>query len=152
MPKVDTIPDSLYTFGQLFVLSNRIDTLMERALAKFGVSTKQWFLSICVASLFDQDPTLKELAKASGSSHQNVKQVALKLQQKHLLNLTKDPKDARVTRVSLSAESPDFWAQTDQDAQVFLTALYKDIPEADLAVVRRVYAQISRNLDQMETL
>lgn len=150
MRKIDQIPDHLYIFGSLFVLANRVDTLMERALSKFGVSSKQWFLSICVASLFDEDPSLKELARVSGSSHQNVKQVALKLEQKDLMNLYKDPKDARVTRVRLSESSSTFWAQSDGDAQKFLSDLYQGIDEAEMRVVRKVFEQLYRNLEAME--
>ena len=150
MRKIDQIPNHLYIFGSLFILANRVDTLMERALSKFGVSSKQWFLSICVASLFDEDPSLKELAKVSGSSHQNVKQVALKLEQKDLMNLYKDPKDARVTRVRLSASSPAFWAQSDGDAQEFLSDLYEGVTEEELNVVRKVFEKLERNLESME--
>lgn len=150
MRKIDQIPSHLYIFGSLFILANRVDTLMERALSKFGVSTKQWFLSVCVASLFDEDPSLKDLAKVSGSSHQNVKQVALKLEAKDLMNLYKDPKDARVTRVKLSEASPAFWAQSDQDATQFLAELYHGIDEEDLHVVRRVFEKLERNLETME--
>jgi DNA-binding MarR family transcriptional regulator len=150
MRKTDQIPHHLYIFGSLFILANRVDTLMERALSKYGVSTKQWFLSICVASLFDKDPSLKDLAKVSGSSHQNIKQVALKLEQKDLMNLYKDPKDARVTRVRLSESSPAFWAQSDGDAQTFLSDLYRDIDEKDLKVVREVFEKLEQNLLSME--
>ncbi len=150
MSKIDQIPNHLYVFGSLFILANRVDTLMERALSKFGVSSKQWFLSICEASLFDEDPSLKELAKVSGSSHQNVKQVALKLEQKNLMNLYKDPKDARVTRVRLNASSPAFWAQSDGDAQQFLNDLYQEISEEEMQVVRKVFEQLERNLESME--
>lgn len=123
---------------------------MERALSKFGVSSKQWFLSICVASLFDEDPSLKELAKVSGSSHQNVKQVALKLEQMDLMNLYKDTKDARVTRIKLSASSPAFWAQSDGDVQEFLSDLYEGVTEEELNVVRKVFEKLERNLESME--
>lgn len=103
-----------------------------------------------MASLFDEDPSLKELAKVSGSSHQNVKQVALKLEQKDLVNLYKDTKDARVTRVRLSASSPAFSAQSDGDAQKFLSDLYEGVTEEELNVVRKVFEKLERNLESMD--
>jgi len=150
MSKRDQIPNIQYIFGSLFVLANRVDTLLDRALQKYNVSSKQWFLSICVASLFEKDPSLKELAKESGSSHQNVKQVALKLQDKDLLSLYKDPKDARTTRVRLTMNSVDFWQKTDQDSQIFMTKLFENISEDELSVVRKVFNQLSENLGKME--
>ncbi len=150
MSKLDQIPNQQFIFGSLFVLANRVDTLLERSLQKFNISSKQWFLSICVASLFDHDPSLKELAKESGSSHQNVKQVALKLQDKNLLHLYKDPKDARTTRVKLSEYSVEFWNKTDQDSSEFMNQLYKDITQEELESVRNVFNKLSKNLSEME--
>jgi DNA-binding MarR family transcriptional regulator len=150
MPKQDQIPNIQYIFGSLFVLANRVDTLLERALQKYNVSSKQWFLSICVASLFEKDPSLKELAKESGSSHQNVKQVALKLQDKDLLELYKDPKDARTTRVRLTEHSVDFWQKTDYDSNVFMSKLFENISDEELNQVRRVFNQLNENLGKME--
>lgn len=150
MPKLDHIPNIQYIFGSLFVLANRVDTLLERALQKYHVSSKQWFLSICVASLFEKDPSLKELAKESGSSHQNVKQVALKLQDKDLLSLYKDPKDARTTRVKLTANSVAFWKKTEADSYVFMSKLFENISDEEFIVVRKVFNQLSENLIKME--
>lgn len=150
MNKLDQIPNQQFIFGSLFVLANRVDTLLDRALQKFNVSSKQWFLSICVASLFDHDPSLKELAKESGSSHQNVKQVALKLQDKNLLELYKDPKDARTTRVKLSEYSNEFWKLSDQDSNEFMNQLFKDISNDELESVRKVFTKLNNNLGEME--
>lgn len=150
MNKLDHIPNQQFIFGSLFVLANRVDTLLERALQKFNISSKQWFLSICVASLFDHHPSLKELAKESGSSHQNVKQVALKLQEKNLMELYKDPKDARTTRVKLSEYSVEFWKLTDQDSNEFMTQLFKDISPEELESVRKVFMKLNNNLSEME--
>lgn len=150
MPKLDYIPNIQYIFGSLFVLANRVDTLLERSLQKYNVSSKQWFLSICVASLFDRDPSLKELAKESGSSHQNVKQVALKLQDKDLLSLYKDSKDARITRVCLTPNSVEFWQKTDQDSQIFMSKLFENISDEELSAVRKVFNQLNENLGKME--
>ena len=93
---------------------------------------------------------MKELAKESGSSHQNVKQVALKLQEKNLLELYKDPKDARTTRVKLSEYSVEFWKLTDQDSNEFMTQLFKDISPEELESVRKVFMKLNNNLSEME--
>ncbi len=92
MQDYNNIPTREFIFGTLFVASNRLDTLMERALKPFGITTKQWFLSIIVGSVFSEPPTMKQTARQMGCSHQNAKQVALKLRQKGLLDMRKDKK------------------------------------------------------------
>ena len=89
MSKIDKMSDRQYLFGAIFIVANRVDTMLEREFKRFGITTKQWFLSIIIENLFDKPPTIKEVAKEMGSSHQNVKQVALKLEQKGLLVLQK---------------------------------------------------------------
>ncbi len=150
MSKIEQMPDKKYIFGGLIMLANKIDTLMERELKEFGVTSKQWFLSIVLDNLFDQPPTLKEVALEMGSSHQNVKQVALKLQDKKLLQLVKDKKDARVTRLILTEESTQFWRKTDLKGAQFTEALYKDIQEEDIKSTAIVFKKMMKNLMLME--
>jgi MarR family transcriptional regulator, transcriptional regulator for hemolysin len=150
MRKLNQIDDETFIFGALFMVANKVDTLLERELNRFGVTSRQWFLSICTATVFEKPPTLKELAGASGTSYQNVKQVALKLQLKNLMRLRKDPKDARVTRVELTPESAGFWASTDEDSKIFMTKLYQGITPEEFASTRSTLEKLMDNLATME--
>jgi len=95
MSKIEEMGNRKYVFGSLFIISNRVDTLLQREFNRFGITTKQWFLSVILENLFNMPPTMNEAAKEMGSSHQNVKQVALKLEENGLLILEKNKKDAR---------------------------------------------------------
>jgi DNA-binding MarR family transcriptional regulator len=148
--KFDTMDNLHYSFGAILVIANKIDTLLERELKVFGITSKQWFLSVVLDSLFDEPPTIKEAAREMGSSHQNVKQVALKLEQKGLLSLEKDKKDARVTRLKLTDKCYEFWAGTQSKAIAFTHALYKGIGEDELSSARTVLERMLANLSEME--
>lgn len=150
MRKLNQINDETFIFGALFMVANKMDTLLERELNRFGVTSRQWFLSVCAATVFEQAPTLKELASASGTSYQNVKQVALKLQFKNLMRLRKDPNDARTTRVELTPESVGFWAQTEGDSQIFMEKLYRGITPEEFAQTRSTLEKLMDNLATME--
>jgi DNA-binding MarR family transcriptional regulator len=150
MRKLNQINDATFIFGALFMVTNKMDTLLERELNRFGVTSRQWFLSICTATVFEQAPTLKELAAASGTSYQNVKQVALKLQLKNLMRLRKDPNDARTTRVELTPESVGFWAQTEGDSSIFMEKLYRGITPEEFAQTRSTLEKLMDNLATME--
>lgn len=150
MPDFSHMPDQQFIFGTLLLTANRMDTMLERELSKFHVTAKQWFMSVIIHSLFDEAPTIKEVARAMGNSHQNVKQVALKLADKGLLTLKKDPQDGRVTRLVMTGESVAFWAQTDEPGKAFMGNLFAGLDDQDLAVARRVLMQMWQNLDDME--
>jgi len=150
LKKLDSMEDQQFVFGSVIVVANRIDTLLERELKEFDITAKQWFLSIIVDNLFSEPPTIKQAAKEMGSSHQNVKQVALKLEQKGLMVLQKDKKDARATRLKMTDESYKFWATTQSKGLAFNQALFKDIEKEDMSKARKVIEQMLDNLTQME--
>jgi len=148
--KTDKIPDDAMIFGLLLIISNRMNTLLERELKEFDVTTKQWFLSETINSVFDHPPTLKEAASAMGSSHQNVKQVAMKLQQKGLLSLEKDKNDARATRVCLTEKSVSFWKKTDPKGGSFREKMFKELGDENISLVRQSLEKILSNLNGIE--
>ena len=150
MSKDEKLSDRQYLFGMIFIVSNRVDTMLEREFRRFDITTKQWFLSVIIDNLFDNPPTMKEAAKEMGSSHQNVKQVALKLEQKGLLNLQKDKRDARITRLKLTENSYNFWEKVRKEGATFTQALFKNIDKDELAVARIVMQKIQSNINEMD--
>jgi MarR family transcriptional regulator for hemolysin len=150
MSKDEKLSDRQYLFGMIFIVSNRVDTILEREFRRFDITTKQWFLSVIIDNLFDNPPTMKEAAKEMGSSHQNVKQVALKLEQKGLLNLQKDKRDARITRLKLTENSYNFWEKVRKEGATFTQALFKNIDKDELAVARIVMQKMQSNINEMD--
>ena len=150
MSKLKIMDDKKYLFGSIFILSNRIDTLLQREFNRFDITTKQWFLSVIINNLFDKPPTMKEAAKEMGSSHQNVKQVALKLEQKGLLILEKDKRDARATRLKLTDDSYEFWEKIRVEGTTFTQTLFKNVDKEELAVVRSVIQKMLLNINVMD--
>ena len=148
--KRNKIPNETMIFGLLLILSNKMNTLLEREFKEFGVTTTQWFLSETIHSLFDSPPTLKEVAGAMGSSHQNVKQMALKLQDKGLLALEKDKRDARVTRLRMTEQSRRFWRKTDPKGAVFRERMFKEMDVEDIQRTRQLLEKLLLNLDEIE--
>ena len=150
MRKIETMDDRKYLFGSIFILSNRMDTLLEREFNRFDITTKQWFLSVIIENLFDNPPTMKEAAKEMGTSHQNVKQVALKLEQKGLLILEKDKRDTRATRLKLTENSNVFWKMIKEEGSVFTQTLFKDIDKDDLQIARKVIQAMMLHINEMD--
>lgn len=137
-------------FALLLITSNMMNTLLEREFKEFDVTTKQWFLSETIHTLFDYPPTMKEVASEMGSSYQNIKQVALKLQQKGLLKLERDKKDARITRLRLTEQSHDFWQKTDSKGTIFRENMFKEMNNKDIATARALLEKILSNLIEIE--
>jgi DNA-binding MarR family transcriptional regulator len=150
LSKYDWMGDQKFVFGSVLIVSNMMDTLLERELKEFDITAKQWFLTVVINNSFsDKAPTIKEIAREMGSSHQNVKQVALKLEQKGLLVLEKDKKDARVTRLRLTEQSYKFSQAIQSKAAAFTQALFNGIENEDMSKARAVLQKMLSNLTRM---
>lgn len=150
MDNIDSIPDQKFIFGGVQVVANQMDTMLERELKEHNLTTKQWLLTIVVQNIFDHDPTIKEVAKGMGSSHQNVKQVALKLEQKGFVVMEKDSHDARITRIKLTAAVDSFGQESQKKSEIFTEKLFHGITAEELAMTRSALKKMLTNLEQMD--
>lgn len=150
MNKLDSIPNQKFIFGGIQIAANQMDTLMERELKEHNLTTKQWLLCVVIQNSFDHAPTIKELAAGMGSSHQNVKQVALKLQEKGFAVLKKDPDDGRVTRVHLTDAVSDFGRASQEKSEIFSQSLFAGITKEEQAITRQTLVKLLKNLEAMD--
>lgn len=150
MSKIDLMEDQKFVFGSIQIVANKKETLLERELKEFDITFKQWFLMVVIENTFDTPPTLKETAYAMGSSHQNVKQIALKLEQKGFIILEKDKKDFRVKRIRLTEKSYKFSEIIQAKAATFTSALFMGIDEDEMSKARVVLHRMMSNLAKME--
>lgn len=132
-------------FGTLFMISNRLQSIGDRFYKE--ITTKQWFL-LAALNTFEYAPTFNELSSLMGSSHQNVKQIALKLQQKGYVEIETDPEDRRKSRIRLGKESGELQAAYAAKEDDFLNGLYKGIPEAQLKTTIDTLNTMMKNMEE----
>lgn len=147
MDKMDQVDDRRFIFGSLFLIAGELQTLMDRELADHEMTSRQWFLSCVIDNFFDSPPTLNEVAAVMGSSHQNVKQVALKLQKKGFLKMTRDPRDARAIRLELTKKSSAFWEARQEQAEKFMGKLFSNLSVREANALRKGLTKLQANLD-----
>ena len=87
-------------FGLLFALQNRLQAVGDTFYEE--ITCKQFFLMACMNLFQEEAPTVQDLAQVMGSSHQNVKQIINKLEQKGFVSVAPDEEDRRKLRISLT--------------------------------------------------
>lgn len=87
-------------FGLLFALQNRLQAVGDTFYEE--ITCKQFFLLACMNLFQGEAPTVQDLAQVMGSSHQNVKQILNKLEQKGFVKVEPDEEDRRKLRISLT--------------------------------------------------
>ena len=113
---------SYFLIGLLSAFENRFQAVADSAMKE--ISWKQFFAIICISMCKDK-PTVKELAEIMGSSHQNVKQILLKLEKKGFIHITVDEKDKRKQRIELTGYCREFCEKNDEmSANIMIKMFY----------------------------
>ncbi|TCT15379.1 DNA-binding MarR family transcriptional regulator [Natranaerovirga pectinivora] len=121
-----------FIFGSIFFLSNKLQALGDQYLLSRDMTTRQWLLIVAISQFGNESPTLSEVAVMLSSTHQNIKQIALKLEKKGFLNIEKDKKDKRALRLKLTQKSNVFWEESQQEDTLFIKDLFKHLSEEEI--------------------
>lgn len=120
-----------YIFGEVFLISNKLQAIGDEFLGE--LTTKQWFLCVVINEFFQGvNPSLSEVADRMGTSRQNVKQIALKLEKKGFLEINKDEKDSRILRLNLTEGCGKYWQSRGSKDQEFLNFIFNSMEIEEL--------------------
>ena len=147
---MDSLNQQRHIFAELFFLSNKLQTTLDRIFASEGITAKQLFLTIVLQQFGGKAPTMTELAAAMGTSHQNVKQIALKLEKKGFIVMTRDENDKRSLRLRLTEKSTVFWANRVEEGNAFLAELFHSHTEREIDSLYKGLRKLSNTLSQTE--
>ena len=147
-PKVDFtgIESSYFLIGLLTAFDNRFQAKADRRIGK--ISWKQYFALICM-HLCKEAPTIKELSEIMGSSHQNVKQILLKLEKQGFVAFRADEQDRRKQRIDLTEQCRAFCAESGEDAERFMAGLFRGISKEQLETTIHTILAIENNLKDL---
>ena len=119
---------------RLFQTSNALQTFLDKLLKQDHLTAKQFFMMIFIGA-FEDNPKLGDLADVFGTSHQNVKQVVLKLVKQGFVELYKDPQDSRISRVTLTTKATMYWNARDEQDNQTIKELYEPLSTEHLATI-----------------
>lgn len=139
------IESSYFLLGLLSAFDNRFQAVADKLIGE--ISWKQFFAIICI-NLCKESPTIKELAGIMGSSHQNVKQILLKLEKKGFVNISIDQNDKRKQRVELTKKCVDFCNANDEKSNQAVSAMFDGITEEQLRITIQTIMQLEDNLQK----
>lgn len=134
-----------YVFGYIFLLSNRIQTLMDSYLGASRLTTRQWLMLAVIDEFFDGPPTLSEAARVMGTSHQNARRMAGKLEENGFLQVQKDPLDSRTLRLVLTDQTMSMIDALHQQDQGFFRRMSSGCSDEDLVVLYRCLCRLESN-------
>ncbi len=143
------MPPQASLLGLLSAFDNRYQAAADAFFKE--ITWKQFFAVICI-NLCKEPPTLNELSDVMGSSHQNVKQILLKLEKKGFVEFVADEKDRRKQRIHVTDACRDFLEKNDnngQQSQYIIGRIFDGVDEASLNATIQTVMKMERNLSAL---
>ena len=151
MDKVEfgDMPPQAFLLGLLSAFDNRFQAAADAFFKE--ITWKQFFAIICI-NLCKEAPTINELSDVMGSSHQNVKQILLKLEKKGFVTTVTDEKDKRKQRIIVTDEARGFLEENDnngQQSQYIIGQIFNGISDKNLQTTIQTIMKMERNLSEI---
>ena len=140
------IESSYFLLGLLSAFDNRFQAMADKLIGE--ISWKQFFAIICI-NLCKVPPTLNELSDIMGSSHQNVKQILLKLEKAGFVTMIQDEKDKRKQRIVLTKQCMAFCEKHDEGSKQVIERIYEGITDEDIFATIKTIFMMEHNLSQL---
>ena len=151
MSKVEfgQMPPQAFLLGLLSAFDNRYQASADRFFKE--ITWKQFFAIICI-NLCKEPPTLNDLSEVMGSSHQNVKQILLKLESKGFVSMKTDEKDKRKQRFFVTDKCRQFLEENDNQSRTsaqIIEQIFEGVDENSLMITIETIMKMERNLEKI---
>lgn len=134
-------------FGLLFALQNRLQAVGDTFYEE--ITCKQFFLMACMNLFQGEAPTVQDLAAVMGSSHQNVKQILNKLEQKGFISVTPDEADRRKLRIQLTEHAAETGEKYRKKEDEFMEGLFDGVSQEE---AKQAFVTLSKMEDNLMKL
>jgi DNA-binding MarR family transcriptional regulator len=121
-----------YILVFLFLVQQRWGYYINKKLEKDQITTKQWLMMIVIENAFNHDPSMQEVADALSTTHQNVKQLAIRLEDRGFLKIERDPDNRRILRLRTTDESRDYWEKRSPEDLRSIAALFEGLEDGEV--------------------
>ena len=143
------MPPQPFLLGLLSTFDNRYQAAADTFFKE--ITWKQFFAIICI-NMCKEPPTLGDLSEVMGSSHQNVKQILLKLESKGFVSMKADDNDKRKQRYFVTDKCRNFLEENDnrsRNSAMIIGEIFDGVNEKDLAVTIETIMKMERNLEKI---
>jgi DNA-binding MarR family transcriptional regulator len=143
------MPPQAFLLGLLSAFDNRYQAAADAFFKE--ITWKQFFAIICI-NLCKEAPTLNELSDVMGCSHQNVKQILIKLEKKGFVSMVPDEYDKRKQRIFVTEEAMAFLEENDnngQQSQYIIGRIFEGVDDKSLKTTVQTIMKMERNLSEL---
>ncbi|HNR26589.1 MAG TPA: MarR family transcriptional regulator [Methanobacteriaceae archaeon] len=138
-----------YILVAIFLVQQRWGYIISKELSSDQITTKQWLLMIVLANAFQSPPSLQEMADAMSTTHQNVKQLATRLESRGFLSIERDPNNKRILRLKVTPECSQYWGERTPEDIKSITSLFQGLEDDDVKKLFEVMAKLEKTSGEL---
>lgn len=133
-----------YILVVLFLVQQRWGYFINKKLAEDKITTKQWLMMIIIENAFDHDPSMQEVADALSTSHQNVKQLATRLEARGFMKIERDPNNRRILRLKTTDESRKYWKKRSSEDLKSIARIFDGLDDSEVKSLFELMLKMER--------
>lgn len=137
-------------FSIIFQLGNKLQTFLDRHLIQDNITTKQFLMMIVLGSFENGIANFKDLSNRFGTSYQNVKQIALKLEKNEFVTISSSKTDLRAKEVKMNEKANKYWEKRNKMDDKRIEQMFENISEENLICFKETVETLLQNLKKME--
>ncbi|MEJ8542929.1 MarR family transcriptional regulator [Methanothermobacter wolfeii] len=131
-----------YILVALFLIEQRWSYIVSREFREDGITAKQWLFMVILGNVFERPPSMQEMADAMSTTHQNVKQLAVRLEDKGLIRIKPDPQNRRMLRLEPAEGFHRFWAGRDKRDAEAVKSLFDSLDDEEVKSLFNIFAKL----------
>jgi DNA-binding MarR family transcriptional regulator len=133
-----------YILVVLFLIQQRWSYTINKEFQKDNITTKQWLMLIMIGSAFNTAPSMQEVAHAMSTTHQNVKQLATRLETTGFLKIERDPKNKRILRLKITEKSNEYWETRASEHAQSIAEYFKTLEDFEVVSLFEIMSKLEK--------
>jgi DNA-binding MarR family transcriptional regulator len=133
-----------YILVVLFLIQQRWSYTINKEFQKDQITTKQWLMLIVIGNAFNHNPSMQEVADAMSTTHQNVKQLATRLETTGFLKIERDTKNKRILRLKVTEKSEEYWKTRETEHAKSIAEYFKELEDSEVISLFKIMGKLEK--------
>jgi DNA-binding MarR family transcriptional regulator len=133
-----------YILVILFLIQQRWGYIINKELAEDEITTKQWLLMIVLANAFENPPSMQKVADAMSTTHQNVKQLATRLEDRGFLKINRDPNNRRALRLNVTKDCMAYWEKRSPEDMQSIKSFFSSLKDQEVNELFKIMSKLEK--------
>lgn len=133
-----------YILVFIFLIQQRWGYYINKKLVGDKITTKQWLMMIIIENAFVHDPSMQEVADALSTTHQNVKQLAVRLEDRGFMKIERDPNNRRILRLKTTDESREYWEKRAPEDLKSIARIFEGLEDSEIKSLFEIMVKLEK--------